>query len=540
MTTIDTAPTTTTATSTSGSVAAVGAWITTSDHKRLGRMMVVLGLLALGGIAVVGGLLGFERVDTDSVSLDASSLGQLFSIFRVGLSFFVVVPLMLGLAVAIVPLQLGARSLALPRLAAAGFWAWFFGMVLVVISISANGGPGGGASNYVALFISSFGVMVGGLFLVALSLATTVLTTRAPGMNMRRVPLFSWSVLVSALGLILMLPVAIGATIYLYVSYRYNRTPFGGNYGILGYLGFSLTQPATYVYVLPAIGLAAELIPVTAHSRMPMRQIVLVGLGLVGVAAFAGVTQSSFELPWTGSKLYLGDLFWDKLGHLLNYAFFVGLPVLGAVIVLLLAPLAFKGGRPKVNAPFVFGFFGLGMILVGMAGGLLYGVVDLGLQGTVFEEGAYVYVAYGAVLSALGGITYWGPKLWGRAMDDKKVGPLALLGVLATILASLPYYIAGFADQPAGQVSFSYGGEPKLWNTLATVGHGLMLLTLLAFAGLAMSSFRKGKLAGDDPWDAQTLEWATSSPPPIENFSVLHTVASAEPLLDLKTPTEVS
>src|SRR3954469_9831430 len=239
MTTIETAPPTVpVTTSVERPHSSVAAWLTTTDHKRIGRVLVGTGLTALLGIAVVGTLLGFERIDADTISLDANSIGQLFSIYRVGLAFFVLVPVMLGLAVAIVPLQLGARSLAFPRLAAAGFWAWLFGMVLVVISIASNGGPGGGASKFVALFISSFGLMLIGLTLIAISLATTVLTTRAPGMNMRRVPLFSWSVLVAALGLILVLPVAVGTVIYVYVSYRYNRAAFGGNVGVLGWIGF--------------------------------------------------------------------------------------------------------------------------------------------------------------------------------------------------------------------------------------------------------------------------------------------------------------
>ncbi len=511
----------------------VGAWITTSDHKRLGRLLIVMGLVASIAIAAIGGLLGFERIDAASTTLNANSITQLFAINRVGLAFFVVLPIMLGLAVAVVPLQVGARSLAFPRVAAAGFWAWFFGMVLVIISIAANGGPGGGAPNFVALFISAYGVMLVGLVAIAASVATTVLTTRAPGMNMRRVPLFSWSALISALGLLLVLPVAFGTVIYLYVSYRYNKTAFGGNTGVLQYLGFSLTQPTTFLYVLPAIGFAAEMIPVTARRRMPMRNLVLAGLALVGTAAFAGVTQLTHTLAWSGKGLNLDD-FGTKFGDLINYAFFMALPVLGVLIVLLVGPLAFKGTRPTITAPFLFGFFGLGMILVGMLGALVYGVTDLGLQGTVFEEGVYTYVCYGAVLAGMGAVAYWGPKLWGRRLDDKKLIPLALLGTLAVVLSSLPYYVAGFADQPAGAVTFDYSGPKSLWNILVTVGHGAMLVTVVSFIGLALGGFRRGEVAGDDPWDAQTLEWATSSPPPTNNFAGLYTVTSAEPLVDLK------
>ncbi|MEO6126009.1 MAG: cbb3-type cytochrome c oxidase subunit I [Ilumatobacteraceae bacterium] len=524
-------------------VATIGAWITTSDHKRLGRMLMVGGLIALVGIGGIGALLGFERADSGSL-LESGSIQQLFAINRVGLAFFVVLPVMLGLSVAVVPLQIGARSLAFPRLAAAGFWAWFAGMAMVITSIASNGGPGGGTSRFVALFISSYGVMLLGLTAIAVSLATTVLTSRAPGMNMRRIPLFSWSVLVSALGLVLVLPVAIGTVIYLYVSYRYNRQPFDGNSGLVGFgpgtdassnwLGFSLTQPTTFIYALPAIGFFAELLPLVGRKRMPKRGTMMAGIALVGVAILGGVTQTQQTLPWTGSKLYLGDFFWDKLGHLLTYAFLFGLPVLGAVVVLMLAPMAFLGSKPKLSVPFLFAFFGFSMVLVGMLGNLLTGIEELRLLGTVFEEGAYVYICYGAILSVMGGIVHWGPKLWGRTMDPKKVAPFALLGVAATVLASLPYYIAGFADQPADAVAFDYSGPQNLWNVLVGVGHGLMVLTVLGFLGLALQSFRKGELAGDDPWDGQTLEWATSSPPPVNNFSTMHSVASAEPLVDLK------
>jgi heme/copper-type cytochrome/quinol oxidase subunit 1 len=514
---------------------AISQWLTTSDHKRLGRLMAVCSLVGLLGVIAVSVILGVLRLDGAGPvpSSKADVATQLFATARFGLMFFAVLPLLLGIAVAVVPLQLGARSLAFPRVAAAGFWAWLFGMILVVVSIAANGGPGGGAPRFVALFLSAFGVMLVGLVAVAGSLATTILTTRAPGMNMRRVPFFAWSVLITCLGLVLMLPVAFGTLVYLYISYRYNRAPFGGNQGVMNYLGFSLTQPQTYVYILPAIGFVAELIPVTARRRMPMRGVVLLGLSLVGVAALAGVTQVGHPLPWSGSGLNFDEA-GTKLGDFVTFAFFNGLPVLGLIIVMLIGPLAFKGAKLKIGAPFVFAFFGVGMILVGMVGGLITNVDDLALAGTVFEEGSFVYLGYGAVLAAMGAVAYWGPKLWGRCMPEKAVIPLALLGVTGTVLASLPMYIAGFANQPGSAINFDYSGPQNLWNLLAMAGHIIMALTVLAFIGLAIKSFTRGDQVGDDPWNAQTLEWATTSPAPSNNFVDQHTVISGEPLVDLK------
>ena len=160
-------------------------------------MFIGCSVLALAACTVVGALLGIERIDGAGSLFDADALPQLFAAFRVGLVFGVLVPLLLGIAVAIVPLQVGARSLAFPRLAAAGFWTWLGGLVLVIVALADNGGPGGGDAEMVDLFLAAHGLLVIGLAAAALSVATTVLTTRAPGMRMGRVPFFAWSALVA-------------------------------------------------------------------------------------------------------------------------------------------------------------------------------------------------------------------------------------------------------------------------------------------------------------------------------------------------------
>ena len=465
--------------------------IASSDSKVIGACFIGGAILVLLASTIIGALLGAARVGGEGELLDAGALPQLFAGYRVGMVYGVMVPLLLGLALAVVPLQVGARSLAFPRLAAAGFWAWVGGIVLIVISLCNNGGPGGGNSKMVDLFLGGARPRDRSACRPPpCSVAATVLTTRAPGMRMSRVPLFSWSALIASIGLLLTLPVVLGALIFLLVDHRYARMAFGGNTGVSTWIGFALTQPATYLFALPAIGIAAELVPVTFRTRMPVRGGVLVGLGLVGVAALAAVTQQpGFELPWAGSGISLTD-FGDKISDLLPYALFTLLPLLGVLIVMALGALAAKPGpervRPRITAAFVFAFFGLGMIFVGMLGGALTPIVDLGLQGTVFEEGAFVYVGYGAVLGGLGGLLYWAPKWTGRLVPEKPALGLALLGVLATILASLPYYVAGLFDQPAATVEFDYDGPSELWNIAVTVGHALMALVVVAFVGLVL------------------------------------------------------
>ncbi|MGZ4722931.1 MAG: cbb3-type cytochrome c oxidase subunit I [Ilumatobacteraceae bacterium] len=530
MTTIDTHATGA-ASSSGASLTSVADWLTTTDHKRIGRLFVAVSFTALLGVVAIAALLGIERIDANASMLDVNSIPQLFALYRVALTFIVVLPLLLGIAVCVVPLQLGARSLTFPRLAASGFWTWFVGSALVVISIAANGGPGGGNSKFVGLYLVGHIVLLLGLVAVVGSLAATVLTARAPGMNMRRVPVFSWSVLVTALGLLLVLPAVIGALIYNYVDYRYGRVAFGGNEAINQWVGFGFSQPATFVYAVPVFGFVAEVIAVASGRRLAMRGVLFTGIAMVGItAALGAVLQHPADLSRDISHVSLGR--W--LSDVLPYAMFNLLPILGGLIVIALGALTMRGGRPRLIAPLLFGLLGALMVLVGVTASAIYYVGDARLSGTVFEEGTWLYIVYGAVLCALGAVTYWGPKLWGRMIPDKQVLPLAALGFLATVLASLPFLIAGFAKQPANATEFDYSGPQNLWNGLAAAGHVLMFITVLAFVGLAARSFTKGTTAGDDPWDAHTLEWATSSPAPYANFAEVHSVASAEPLLDLK------
>jgi cytochrome o ubiquinol oxidase subunit 1 len=534
MTTIPTSPEALAAaggrTATGRGVAAIGAWAITSDHKRIGRLFVVAALLAGVAAGALGVLLGLERIGADDTILDAGSLPQLFTAFRVALVFGLAAPVLLGIAVAVVPLQLGARSLAFPRLALAGFWAWFGGTAMVVVALARNGGPGGGDADMVDLFLVGHAVLLVGLAAAAGSVATSVLTSRAPGMTMRRVPVFSWSALVGSLGILLVAPVLFGVLVYQYVDHRSGTgVGFGGNAGIGPWTSWAFTVPTALVFAVPALGIALELLCVTFRARLAMRGFVFGAIALVGAAAFAGVAQRD-DVP-----VEFDQGFGDFFDQALPFVVFVGLPLLGVLMVFALGGLAARSGRPRLTGPFLLSFFGLGMLLVGSVGTAAYQIVDLELIGTVFEEGALVYVVYGGLLAALGGLAHWAPKLWGRTLPNGPVIGLALLGVLGTILASLPHYVAGFLDQPAGAAVYDDFDAAPLLNGLVLAGHGLVALTVLGVLALALATFTgSGDAAGDDPWDGHTLEWATSSPAPVDNFADVPSVRSPEPLLDLK------
>jgi heme/copper-type cytochrome/quinol oxidase subunit 1 len=518
---------------------------TSTDHKVIGRHYFAFGLAGLLAVIVVNVLLGIERVDGSDVALDADVLAQLIDAQRVGLVFVVLAPLAMAMAVAFVPLQIGARSIAFPRLAFTGFWMWLGGAVLTIVALANNGGTLGGDSDMVDLFIAGIGLSAIGLTATAGSVATSILTTRAPGMTMRRVSASTWSALVFSLGVVLVMPVLFGTLIYLFLDHRNARTGFGGNEGILTWAGWMFTQPATFLFAIPAVGLLTEIFPITFGRRTPARGVMYAGLALVGVAVLGAVTQQNIQnLPWSGSQLSTADLD-DKARDLVPFLLFNGLPVLGALIVLLVAlQIARPSAGMKVNVtPAVFyGFFGFGMVLVGMLGNLIHAIDDVALQGTVFEEATLVYIGYGAALGAMGALVHWAPKLWGSTVPAAPAIALAFGGVAATVLAAFPLYIAGLLDQGAGV--FYDNSDLQIWNVLSLIGHGLMALTALAFVGLLVkTAVGSDDEVGDDPWEGQTIEWATTSPAPRDNFVDVPVIQSAEPMLDLRAgsaPTEGS
>jgi heme/copper-type cytochrome/quinol oxidase subunit 1 len=509
---------------------------TSTDHKVTGRLYLAFGLLGLIATVVINVLIGVERLDGTDIALDIEVLPQIVDAQRVGLVFATLLPLVMAACIFAVPMQLGARSIAFPRLASTGFWMWLGGAVLTTVALSNNGGTLGGDANAVDLFIAGIGLMAIGLTASAGAVATSILTTRAPGMTLRRIPPFSWSALVFSLGLILVMPVLVGTLAYLFLDHRNARTGFGGNEGIFVWVGWIVTQPVTFLFAIPAIGVLAEIAPIVFGRRVPVRGVLFGGIALVGVAALAGVTQQNIQnLPWSGSELNVDDLE-TKVRDLVPFLLFNALPILGMLLVLavlLQTARPGEGTRLKFAPSVLFAFFGFGMILVGMLGNVLHAADDLDLQGTVFDEATLVYVVYGGVLAAMGAVIHWAPKLWGSTLASSKVTPLALLGLTGTILAAFPMYIAGFLDQPAGIAYVD--DELELWNIFSLVGHSIMALTVLGFVALLLGSLRRDDTVGDDPWDGQTLEWATTSPAPRDNFVDVPVVHSAEPLLDLKS-----
>jgi heme/copper-type cytochrome/quinol oxidase subunit 1 len=333
-----------------------------------------------------------------------------------------------------------------------------------------------------------------GLLASAVSVVATVLSARTAGTDLADVPSFSWAALIGSSSLVLTLPVTLGTLIFIAVDHHYTRIAFDGNMGIVKWLGWSMSQPQTFLYVIPAVGILAELAPAVARRTQPLRGGVFVGVGLISVALLGSVTQNVHGLAWTGTLT-------DKAKSFVPYALFNLLPILGVVVVLGLALLALKSDSIKMIAPFVPAFLGGGMILTAMLGNAVQLVSSANLSGTVFEEAVLVYISYGTVLVAWAAIAFWGPALWGRMLPAKAVVGIGALGFVATVFAALPMYIAGFADQQADSIKdFDYSGPASLWNTVSTAGHALFAVCVIAAIVVAVKSFATGERVAGNPW----------------------------------------
>ncbi len=499
-------------------------WLTTADPTKIGRLYVGTSVLVLLGMLGIGALLGLERIDGGGAQIvPLDTVSQLYSLYGYGLVFGAALPLLFGLALAVVPLQVGARTVAFPRAAAASYWTWLFGTGVMIAAYAINGGPGGGDSDGVSLFLVALGVMILALCLLAVCVATTVLTLRAPGMTLNRVPFFAWSAMVGGVMVLLTLPALLGNVVLLWVDHRYARATFGGNLGVGAGIDWVLRQPQIYVSAVLALGFIADVVPVFARARQRLVRPLLVVIGLFGAVGFGAFAQPFFE---------------PDVRFELVFIVFSLLAVVPLLAVLVFSGLTLgSGGKTSVGSPLVWALVAGLMGFVAVAVGALTPIRDLELQGTVYELSQFNYTVLGlAVLGGLGGLIYWGPKLWGRRLPEGPMRGLGVLALLGVVLTAFPDVILGFQDQPFGEVNWAETFDlQQAVNIVHGVGAALLFVVVALVAVAALAGFSRGPQAGDDPWDGHTLEWATTSPPPAGNFAEPPAeVHSDRPLLDRK------
>ncbi len=495
------------------------------DHKTIGRLWLGGAALFLLITVVVGSLLGVESVSLDKLEvLGRDHVLQAFSFYRYGVAFLVVLPLFLGLATAIVPLQVGAPSIAFPRAAAAALWTWFGGAVLVVLSYALDGGPVGGPeidADAVALGLVGLALVLLGLLLASVCVVTTVVALRAPVMALSHVPPFSWSMLVAGSVWLLSLPVLLIGVALAYLDLRYEQVLFGTADTLFQRLQWAFDQPQVYVLAIPVLGVAAEIVPVSIGVVQKGRAAVLAGIAGFGALAFGAWAQPQWDARILEDAPYV------------LVAFAIGLPLLAVVGGLADAA---RQGRPKLRPAFLLAVLGVLLLLAAVGAGAANVVDGLDLIGTRWQPGHLDLVFGASLLGAGAGLAWWAPKLWGRFVPSAAalLGGLAIAG--GAVVAAAGKGIAGALDLPA----FPFAGGFEVRDSYETLGIvsavGSVLLALgallLVFGLLRAALGRSTDAEVDDPWGGQTLEWSTTSPPPVGNFAEpVPEVTSATPLV---------
>jgi len=496
-------------------VGGLAAIIGSGDHKVLGRLYIGFSLL-FGLVALAAGLLvSVDRIDGTfgNTILTADSWNQVWTFQSTAIVFLFLVPLLLGVAFTVVPLQVGSDTIAFPRAAAASFWGWLMGSGAFIAAYAINGGPGGGEAKGVGLWAVAFAMLLGALLLGAVCVVTTVFTLRAEGMTLDRTPMFAWSMLAAGVMWILTIPVLIGVLALIYVDHRYGQKSFGFNGPqMFGRISWSLRQPQVYAFATPILGLAADVVPVAARARQGARTVTMGAIGLFSVLGFGAFLQTTIYPRATVQ------------------------PVIIVMAVLAILPVlvslggwaaTLKGGKPKVISPLVFALAAVLSLLLATVLGAALSIQRFDLQGTLFELGHSNLTIFATVTAALGALYYWATKVNGRPLVPGLGLLTAVVLLLGTLLASVPYAVSGaFGD---GKDATS--GIEAL-NAAAAAGYALVLLGLLLTVVALLGGLKGDGEAAADPWEGHTLEWTTASPPATQNFPTVPVVHSAEPLLD--------
>lgn len=477
--------------------AGLAGWLTTSDHKRVGRMWIAtsLAFLLVGG--VLGELLGAERLDSGVDLLEDGTFPQIYALHAEAAVLLFLVPLFIGLATYLVPLQVGSPEIAFPRGSATAYWGYVVSGLLLCASYVADGGITGTTPTAVDLYLLSLVLVAASLAIGALSAVTTALTMRAPGLTLLGTPMFSWSVVVGGGLLLLELPVLVARIVGLFIDHHY-----AGELGSYDSISWFWSQPTVYLTAVFAAGVLLDV--VTTLSARPLRFPVagITVIGLLGVLSLGG---------WVLDPAATDDLLFVGMGIA---------AVLPALALLGIVADTARAGTPRLVAPLVLALGSALLLLAGAAAGAVGVIEPLELAGTTWESGQEHLVLLGAgTLAAFAALWFWAPKIWGAPLNDK-AGYLVTLLVLggAVLLAGPDLFNGASEDLPRGAVEFDASDTTKALNGVALAGGALSALGAIVAIGAVAAAGRRRGMADEDPWGGPSLEWTTSSPPPAHNF----------------------
>jgi cytochrome c oxidase subunit 1 len=521
----------------------VRAWLTTVDHKRIGILYLVsaLGFFVIGGVEAL--LIRLQLAFPDGRVIGPETFNQLFTMHGTTMVFLALMPLSAAFFNYLVPLMIGARDVAFPRLNAFSYWVFLLGGLFINSSFLVGAAPHAGWFGYATLTEKPFSVgphtdfwLLGLLFLgissvvSALNFLTTILNLRAPGVTFLRMPIFVWNTVVTSVLLLLAFPPITVALILLMFD-RFFGTSFylpagGGSPLLWQHLFWIFGHPEVYILILPAMGVVSEVLP--TFARKPL-------------FGYVAIVYATCLIAFFGFGVWAHHMFAVGMGAIADSAFALSTMIIavptGIKIFNWLATL--WGGSLRFRSPLYFATGFIAMFTIGGLSGIMHASppIDLQQTDTYFVVAHLHYVLFGGtVLGLFAGIYYWWPKMTGRMLSEP-LGKLHFwLMLVGMNLAFFPMHFLGMMGMPRRIYTYPPDLGWDFWNLVATAGALLVAVSILVFLVNAVQSVRRGQRAPADPWDGRTLEWAIPSPPPAYNFASLPEVRRRDALWLTKHP----